>query len=287
MTPTEINQLSYDASSKKLYGAAGDSLGAYIWDIQTSQIVGNLGTNMNIASRGGSGSCHSDYLLSIQSIPDCANTNSSHCILTGGSDGKVGIWSGKNQKLIDSIDFNTVLGKGSTSSSSSSIPSNHQSSSLSSSSTWVSSMDVHPEGNWAVIGGGMDHANSNSNAMASTFPSTVKQGNCDALGGFTAMLHLPTRTVSTFKETNETIHNVAYHSNGAGIVSVGNDCAASFWNSMDVSQGRTSRSWLSSPASYSIGIHPENDIMVVAGVGCTIDCFSPFMTKTCTLRRRI
>ena len=252
--PTEINRISYDASAGHIYGAAGDG-GGYIWDISTAKMIGNLrhASHSKIS--------HSNGLHAIKAVGTDSQVPCNNCVLTGGANGIVGMWSGKDQKLIESIDCNASMNNNSSNNNSNTTNKKNQG------SGWVSSIDVDSAGNWAAIGGG----------------TSDKKASTSSESGFVQLLNMQCRSITTCKETRETIHDIAYHS--SGIASVGNDGAVSFWNSVDVSGGPTGRTWLSSPASYSIAIHPDNNMMAIGNVSSQVDCFSEYLTKTCTLRR--
>jgi hypothetical protein len=245
MFPAEFNRISYDSSSGQLFGAAGDGCG-YIWDIHTSQLVGNLG-HKNPTKRS-----YSDCLHAIKVIEADSNAPCHGCVLTGG-EGILSMWSGKDRKLIDTFDCTAAGG----SHSKNGKKHNRQ-------KCWISSIDVDDTGDWSVIGGGRSSKST---------------------GGFLQLFNLHSRSImsSTFQETVETIHDVAYHP--TGILSVGNDGVVSSWPSLNLTQGRTGRAWGSSPASYSISVHPENGMVATGNVSSSVDCFTEYLTKTCTLTR--
>jgi len=288
-TPIEINRISYDHTSGYLYGAAGDMFGGYIWDLKTSTLLGTLGGRKD----GGGGVKqqirHTDYLHTIKAISSY-NSPSSHLVMTGGEDGKVGLWDGKEHKLIDMINCKegfmklneTNAGTLSYSDNGSSSSSSSSSSSLFStsnnSSSWVSSIDVDPSAQWAVIGGGIEYHGSSSSSSNKSKQISKHHDN-----GFISLMNLPTRTLSTFSTTRESINDVAFHPTQDRIVSVGNNNIVSFWNQLDVSGGRVGRSWSTSPSSYSIAIDPKSDMMAISGIGSYVDCFSNVGTKLSSL----
>jgi len=248
--PIEMNGISYDETLGHLYCAAGDLFGGYVWDIESNKCIGTLGNGKYLNFQE-SISCHTNYLHSIKAVPHGGVNLSAHCILTGGEDGKIGIWDGKALKLIEMIDCKTAM----------------KTPLIERTSLWVSSIDVEQTGNWAVIGGGIDHLSLSS-----------RSNNKDELG-FMASLNLPTRTISTSSPTREIINNVAYHSKNGKIVSVGNESVVSYWDQCDFSGGRQGRSWLTSSSAYSISVHPEGRLMAVAGVGRSVDCLSDMATR--------
>jgi len=249
--PIEMNGIAYDEALRRLYCAAGDLFGGYIWDIESNKRVGTLGNGYPLQPGEKPLSRHSNYLHTIKTVPrSCANP-SAHTVLTGGEDGQVGIWDGKELKLIQMIDFNTVM-KGTIGEQT---------------SFWVSSMDVQETGNWAAVGGGIDYLS--------------YSGKCNNSNefGFMASLNLPTRTVGATKRTREVVNNIAYHSRNGYMVSVGNESVVSYWNQSDITRGREGRTLLTSSSAYSISIHPNGELMAVAGVGQTVDCLSDKATR--------
>jgi len=276
--PTEVNSVSYDESHKKLYGAAGDLFGGYVWDLDSSKLLGTLGGFVREFGTKG----HSDYLHSIKSIPPtCSASGSNYCVLTGSEDGQVGIWDGKQQKLIEMLDCKLEMNNHCQSYSSDIVPYAGAATSWSvSTSLWVSCLDVSDNGNWIAVGGGADH---NLNGAVGS-KSLSSRGNANKSivsdNGFVAIWNLPTRSISSGYATSETIHQLIYHPKDNYIVSVGNEGVVSFWNKADVSIGKIKRSWLKLPSAYSISINQHNRLTVVGGVGPTIDCFTGLGIKS-------
>lgn len=170
-----------------------------------------------------------------------------HGVLTG--DDELNMWDGKSQKLIETIEPKDKK-KGS-------------------STNWISSIDVDESKRWAVIGGGTKE---------------IKRLQTTE-NGFVQLLNLQSRAITSYKETNEVINDVAYHSSSNKILSLGNEKFISMWNPLDLSSGCTERSLLSSPASYSITINPVNNMVVIGNVSGSLDCFSQYFTRTNTLQR--
>jgi hypothetical protein len=140
---------------------------------------------------------------------------------------------------------------------------------------WISTLDVDESGNWSVIGGG----SSKKSAKGTSSHNTT--------GGFLQLFNLHNRSImsSTFHETMETIHDVTYTRGSNGILSVGNDGVVSSWPSLDFSEGRIGHAKGTSPASYSISVHPLNGMVATGNVGSSVDCFTEYLTRTCTLTR--
>lgn len=300
--PTEVNRISYDEVNSYLYGASGDFFGGYIWDINTSSLLGTLGRNTGIKGRvleqqqhrnssrhrDGCG-YHLNYLHTIKAVSS-THSPSNHLVLTGDDGGKIGIWNGKDQKLIQMIDCKSAImecygngsgngsdgemtppigGKFATSDKDSTLK--H----INDASMWVSSLDVDESCQWSVIGGGIEHGHQ---LMRESSYLSKQLDN-----GFLALMNLQTRTLCTFGMTYENIHDVAFNENSKRIVSVGNHNAVSFWGH-DLSQGRVGHASVSSPSSYTIGIQKaQGGMIAVGGVGLIIDCYSQFGTKSSTL----
>ncbi len=247
MFPAEFNKISYDSSSGQLFGAAGDGNG-YIWDIRTSKLLGKLGHDKYPTKR-----MYSEYLHTIQVIEADSSAPCHGCVLTGGEQGALSMWSGKDMKLIDT--FDSLLLSSSSSSHTNKHPNRPK--------CWISSIAVDGTCNWSTIGGGRITKN--------------------ASGGFLQLLNLHNRSImsSTYKETVETLHDIAYHP--SGVLSVGNDGAVSSWPSLALSQGRIGYSQGSSPSSYSIAVHPENGMVATGNVCASVDCFTDYLSKACTL----
>ena len=245
----EINRISYDASLGHLFAAGGDGCG-YVWDIIASKLVGNLCEESQMTSTT---NCTMNVIKAIGSNSELSCNN---CVLTGGDgmNNPLCIWSGKDHKLIQSTPIGDNSGT--------------QRSNEKNSNSWVSCIDSDDAGRWVVVGGGSRE--------------NTKSG---AENGFVQLFNLQSRTVSSYKETRENIHDIAFHSHSNKVLSIGNQSVVSFWNPMDFSVGQTGRAWLSSPASFCIGIHPTNDMVAIGNVSSSIDCFSEYLTRTSTIIR--
>jgi len=367
--PTEVNCISYDDFSGYLYGACGGITGGYIWDISTSSILGTLQPSNHDYeyyeySSGSScvrskkrqrqrqrrrynhhGSCHtSSYLHTIKAVSSSnygggsSGAAGSHLILTGSDSGYVGLWNGKNQKLIEMIDCKTALmecfsnnnsineyvgmGSGGTylddGDKDLSTTLNGESYNLDkNSSLWVSNIDVDNLCQRSVIGGGIDHCNGATATMTPTANGNGNMTNKKNIhnSGYLALMDMQTRTVNTCCTTRENVNDVAYHPTSGRVVSVGNHNIVSFWKSDDLTtsddsssnmRGSIARSWISSPSAYSIAIQKRriaslangsdsvaenyscspffSPLMSIGGVGCDIDCYAHYGTKSSTMK---
>ena len=254
----EINSISYDKSNGILYGAAGDVFGCYQYDIASEKLLGTFGG----ASRGKSSGGHTDYLHVVKTIPESDGMGSRY-VMTGGEDGNLGFWDGKERKLIEMINIQSSMNKNkhlvtsdTTSSSnrgfSSSTSWNNNASN--SNNMWVSSMATN--GNWLAVCGGSENNPSRSGPNSS---------------GFMTLWHLPTRTFTSGRVTRESINTVVYNYSLDSFVTGGNEGRVSFWES--TSAERSSRSWCTPPATYSLSVDPDSSSMVVGGTGGILDCF--------------
>lgn len=255
----EINSTSYSKSDGVLYGAAGDVFGCYSWDLATEKLIGTFGG----ASRFDGGG-HRDYLHVVKTIPDEVGIGSRY-VITGGEDGNVGFWDGKDRKLIQmmniqsTMDKNKDLLKPTTTPNSRSFISNASTPWNNGSSLWVSSMDTC--GNWLAVCGGAETTN-----------NTLTSRSGPNSSGFMALWHLPTRTFTSGCVTRESMNAVVYNSSLDCFVSGGNEGRLSFWDSTTMT--RSGRSWCSPPATYTTAVDSGSDMMIVGGSGGTLDCFA-------------
>jgi len=304
---TEINVISYDPSLDRLYGAAGDLYGGYVWDINSGKLIGTLGGDglgvgsslsrrhgpptRRSRSRGG----HSNYLHTIATVPittiisTSSSNSTNHMLLTGGEDGKIGIWDSNRLVLRHMIDCKAVLISmnngvvtsandgdgvdtvGADTSSTAPIIHEHD-------SCWVSSIDVDPLGHWAILGGGINRHVTTTNDYHNN------NNNNPPHRGFLASLHLPTHTITTAITTRESIQDVSYHPTEGKIISVGNEGMVSYWNRSDLGKGRIGKAWLTTPSAYcttfsdggddSSGMH-----VAIGGVGRSVDCILGIATR--------
>jgi len=240
---SEINRISFDASLGHLFAAGGDGC-CYVWDIGAEKLVGTLCEESQMSG-----------MNVVKAIGANSELSCNNCVLTGG-DGMnpLGVWSGKDHKLIQSISIDNN--------------SDPQHTKEIKSSSWVSCIDSDPAGRWAVVGGG----------TRGTKQATTEKG-------FVQLFNLQSRSATSYKETKALIHDVAFHPRKDKVVSIGNQGIVSFWNPMDLSVGQVGRTLLSSPASYCIGMNPGNDLMAIGNVTSSIDCFSEHLIKTNTLTR--
>lgn len=245
----EINCTSYSKSDGILFGAAGDMFGCYQWDLATEKLLGTFGC----ASRFDGGG-HQDYLHVVKTIPETEGVGS-HYLLTGGEDGNMGFWDGKNRKLIEMINVrNSVTSN--TTPNSRSFTSNPASPWNNGSNLWVSSMDTY--GNWLAVCGGAE--NTISTLTSRSGPSSA---------GFMTLWHLPTRTFTAGCVTRENMNTVVYNSSLGCFVSGANEAMVDSWEPTTLT--RSGRSWITPPATYTISVDSES--MVIGGIGSTLDSF--------------
>jgi len=253
----EINSISYDKSNGILYGAAGDVFGCYQYDIATEKLLGTFGAS------GGRGSVgHTDYLHVVKTIPESDGMGSRY-VMTGGEDGNLGFWDGKERKLIEMMNIQSTMNKNkhlvtsdTTTSSNRGFSSstNWNNNASNSNNIWVSS--VATNGNWLAVCGGSENNSGRSGPNSS---------------GFMTLWHLPTRTFTSGRVTRESINTVVHNNSLDSFVTGGNEGRVSFWES--TSAERSSRSWCTPPATYSLSVDPDSNSMVVGGTGGILDCF--------------
>ena len=251
----EINSTSYDKSNGILYGAAGDVFGCYQYDIATEKLLGTFGG----ASGGRSSVSHTDYLHVVKTIPE-SNGMGSRYVMTGGEDGNLGFWDGKERKLIEMMNIPSAMNKNKhlvtsdTTYRGFSSSTSWNNNAPNSNNMWVSSMDTN--GNWLAVCGGSENNSSRSGTNSS---------------GFMTLWHLPTRTFTSGRATRESINTVVYNHSLDSFVTGGNEGRVSFWESTSVE--RSSRSWSTAPATYSLSVDPDSSSMIVGGTGGILDCF--------------
>ncbi|KAL9189079.1 hypothetical protein ACHAXT_011569 [Thalassiosira profunda] len=245
----EINSTAYSPSDGVLYGAAGDAFGCYQWDLASEKLLGTFGSG------------HRDYLHVVQTIPKHEGAGTRY-VVTGGEDGNMGFWDGKERKLVEMIDLKVAMDKNKglvTSNATSNSRSFGNTSTWSSGSNlWVSSMDMN--GDWLAVGGG---AETSGNSLGS------RQGS--GTSGFLTLWHLPTRTFTSGCVTRESVNSVVYNSPIDSLVSGGNEGRISLWEATTLA--RKGRAWSTPSATYTMSVDPESSIMVVGGSGGTLDCF--------------
>jgi len=255
----EINCTSYNESDGILFGASGDVFGCYQWDLSTERLLGTFAG----ASRFDGGG-HRDYLHVVKAIPE--NGMSSRYVITGGEDGNMGFWDGKNRKLIEMINIQTSMDKNkdlvtcNTTSNNRSFMSSSSTPWNNGSNLWVSSVDTR--GNWLAVCGGAENTN-NISLTSRSSPST---------SGFATLWHLPSRTFTSGCVTRESLNTVVYSDSLNCFVSGGNEGRISFWDS--TTMVHSGRSWSSPPATYTVSADPESNTMVVGGSGGILDCFA-------------
>eukprot|EP00579_Thalassiosira_antarctica_P017437 CAMPEP_0201948712 /NCGR_PEP_ID=MMETSP0903-20130614/55605_1 /ASSEMBLY_ACC=CAM_ASM_000552 /TAXON_ID=420261 /ORGANISM="Thalassiosira antarctica, Strain CCMP982" /LENGTH=450 /DNA_ID=CAMNT_0048491905 /DNA_START=80 /DNA_END=1428 /DNA_ORIENTATION=+ len=196
----EINSTSYSTADGILFGAAGDAFGCYQWDLDSEKLLGTFGG----ASRLDGGRGHRDYLHVVKTIPENEGVGSSRYVITGGEDGNMGFWDGKERKLIEMMNVQSTMDKNkdSVTSNNHTTPTNRSFMSNSSttwnngSNLWVSSMETN--GNWLAVCGGAENSN-NTITSRSSGPSS---------SGFMTLWHLPTRTFTSGCVTRESLNTV-------------------------------------------------------------------------------
>jgi len=311
----EINSMDYDDTSSTLYGASGDALGCYKWDLESGELLGTFGRSCGGGGGGGGGRYnqkrlvkgHHGYLHCVKVVPSVMS-GGANTVLTGGEDGKMGVWNGKEGKLIELIHCKSAMDQ-SSSTNSGTVQTDHDETIAkwgNSCHIWVSALDVGTTGNWAYVCGGANQSvsgsggvggynrlsiSSNRSSMSSvgsniSSSSTTKWGSSQpsSTGGFVSLWNLPTRTLSSAYATRETIQDVCYccsfgedDYSKPQLVTVANEGVVSYWSPSKIE--RAGRSWLSIPSAYSVCV--SGGEMAVGGMGETIDCFaSGFKSKS-------
>jgi len=253
----EINCTSYCEANGILYGAAGDAFGCYQWDLATERLVGTFGG----ASRFDGGG-HQEYLHVVKTIPACEGIGSRY-VVTGGEDGNMGFWDGKDGKLVEMMNVQGVMDQNKESVASDTMansrsfasglatPWNHGS------KLWVSSVDCND--NWLAACSGAENAN-----------GSIASRSGPGGAGFVTLWHLPTRTFAAGRVTRESVNAAAYGPSSDCFVTGGNEGRVSFWEATTLR--RAGRSWSTPPGTYTISVDGES--MIVGGSGGTLDCFA-------------
>lgn len=280
----EMNGVDYDPTSRVIYGASGDIFGGpCAWDVETGTLLGNLGSTLAPTSNNGGvskrrnasrrGGGHNDYLHSVRV---CVGGVGAHTVLTAGEDGKLGVWDGKERRLVELVDVRSSLEAcppGSTS-----YDGGYGGVSPSKLGLWVSSLDVSSSSSWVAVGGGVKSAGVSS-ITGKRSGSTGRAG----VGGYVSLFSLPSRTPTSAYLTREAVYDLTYHPglDDGSLLSVGNEAVLSQWNGADLSGGRTGRSWTGCTAGFGVVVDPyiEEDVdsaarVAVAGVGGSVDIFS-------------
>jgi len=251
----EVNCCSFDSCNNYLYGAAGDILGCYQWDL----VSGSLLRTMNSTSD------NRDYLHVVKVIEEGK-------VLTAGEDGLMNLWDGKEGKVIDIVNIKNIILKNQVTPSLFSY--------LSNAHFWVSDLDIEPNNanNWVAFCGGIEP----------THQRRINNDKTTKNGGFMAIWNLPTRTITSVDITNETPHSIMYHSPFDRIVTIGNESIVSYWHWNQAK--RTERaSCISShtklQSGYALAIHPKYSALVAGGISssstgrpnlsCFLDLGSP------------
>eukprot|EP00592_Proboscia_alata_P021865 CAMPEP_0194425394 /NCGR_PEP_ID=MMETSP0176-20130528/24733_1 /TAXON_ID=216777 /ORGANISM="Proboscia alata, Strain PI-D3" /LENGTH=466 /DNA_ID=CAMNT_0039235739 /DNA_START=163 /DNA_END=1566 /DNA_ORIENTATION=- len=245
----EINSAEIDTELNVLYGASGDLFGCYQWDLETQKLLTTL-------------PC-SDYLHTVRTVPSTNGGCGNHTVLTGGEDGKLGIWDGKNGKLIEKMDVRLTMDANASLITSDTHNRNNgnvcwgQSSNL-----WLSNIDVDECGNWAVVCGGAENGSNGTPATAAT-PSN---------NGFLTLWNLPTRSMTSGHATRETLQSVRYNTHNGTILTVGNEPYLSYWSYSKAN--RVGRTRLNVPSGFAIALNDVNGVICVGGSSCFVDCLA-------------
>ncbi|CAM9694061.1 unnamed protein product [Chrysoparadoxa australica] len=177
----EVNALAVDKRTGHLFAATGDC-NAYEWDLETQKIVKMF-------------SGHTGYLHSVTCCPK------SGLVLTGGEDGTVGLWDARSQAKPE---FLRALDE--------CVAAKHPrvcNQLKEGTPSWVSSMQVDPEGNWLSCGGGTALPQSNKSL------------------GWIGAWHLPTRRVTSATCTEAHVQAMLYSEDS--LISVGAEPMVSYW----------------------------------------------------------
>jgi hypothetical protein len=250
----EINSTSYDSINNLLYGAAGDGFGCYQWDLDTQKLLGTFG-----GSVGGRGmnKGHADYLHVVKTLSDGV-------VITGGEDGNLGFWNGKERKLIQMYNIQSTMDNKkalvSGQSSNRGFLSNTSTTWNNGSRLWVSSMDTN--GNWLSLCGGAENGNNSLAGRSSSAPAT---------SGFMTLWHLPTRSFTSGCVTRESINAVAYNPYLDLFVTGANEGRISYWD--PTKAARVGRAWCTPSSTYALSVSPKSGLMVAGGCGGMLDCF--------------
>ena len=245
-----------------LFGAAGDSFGAYKWDLETEKLV------TNYSSTGGG------YLHALRLLPADNDSDSPQTLVTGGEGGKLHLWNVNSDKLMDQIDLAGASASNASSSSNPTLTRNNSKRSKNTPSRWISSICAYDH-NWVSVGGGSSGGGGSSRGGGST------------TGGFLATYHTPTRSLISFVETRETPQQLAILPPSAesvsehNLVSVANEGVVSNFNALTLERNR--RVWSTPPSSYAVAVSDDGKYTAVAGVGCYVDLFSPSGEKSMRL----
>jgi len=313
----EINCVDYDPTSNVLYGASGDSFGGpCAWDIETGTLLGNLGSTLATSNSGGvgvvkgrrrnaskfssrrSGKGHCDYLHSVKVFQPSIGGVGARTVLTGGEDGKLGVWDGKERRLVELVDIRSSLGACPPNSVSYDGGGAAPSKMLGNGGIgglWVSSVDVSPSSSWVAVGGGIKSVGGVSSLSSSSsgkrYGTSGKSGvsSSSSVGGYVSLFSLPSRTPTSAYLTRETVNDIAYHTGLAdgSLLTVGNESVLSRWNGADLSGGRVGRTWMGCTAGFGLAVDPfleaegnsgnlsmETARVAIAGAGGSIDIFS-------------
>ena len=248
-------------SQAYLFGAAGDTFGAYKWDLSSEKLIANY------ASTGGG------YLHTLRMIPSDNESSPPQTLATGGEGGKMCVWDVYNDKLMDQVDLTAANNTSAPSATSPALNRSNSKRSKNAPSRWISSICAYDQ-NWFSVGGGSTGGGNS-------------RGGGSAPGGFLATYHAPTRSLISFLETRETPQQLTILPSSAelvsehNLVSVANEGVVSHFNALTLE--RTRRLWSTPPSSYAASVSADGKYTAVAGVGCFVDIFSPSGEKAIRL----
>ena len=267
--PTNFNSTA-SSGDGTLYAAAGDGSCCYVFDLASESLLGTFGARDD----GGGGGGHTNFLHVVKALPEDA-AGVSNCIITGGEDGNVGFWDGKERRLVEMVHVQSAMNERRglvTSDLPLPTPSRSYLSGAAPASmwgnatrSWVSAADAN--GNWLAVCGGAESApggGGGGSGLASSSRSSGP-GRC----GFASLFHLPTRTLASGRVTRECVSTVVYSEGLGNFVTGGNEARLSFWGGTSLSS-RVGRSWTCVPAAYSLTADGSSGL-VVGGVGNAID----------------
>lgn len=247
-----------------LFGAAGDSFGAYKWDLATEKLVANY------ASAGGG------YLHALRLLPADNESDSQQTLLAGGEGGKLRLWNVNSDKLMDQIDLAAATISDLSSGASPTLNRNNSKRSKNTPSRWISSICAYDH-NWVSVGGGSSGGGGGGSS----------RGGSSTYGGFLATYHAPTRSLVSLVETRETPQQLTILPPSAesvsehNLVSVANEGVVSHFNALTLERNR--RVWSTPPSSYAVAVSDDGKYTAVAGVGQYVDLFSPSGEKAMRL----
>mmetsp|Transcript_17220 Transcript_17220/g.38792 ORF Transcript_17220/g.38792 Transcript_17220/m.38792 type:complete len:227 (-) Transcript_17220:924-1604(-) len=212
--------------------------GCYRWDMATGNLLGTLSGK------------HTDYLHAVHVVEGARQ------VLTGGEDGKMGIWDSHSGSLVEMVDFCKTFSRTPPPppplpTSAPAAPSSFKWGS--DTHLWLAGFDTDAGGDWAALCGGAEGSRVSS----------------AGIGGFVSIWHLPSRTLSTTSVVAEGPQAVMFHD--GHVVTTGNRGVVRRWNGVALKSPTQALSRVRS--GFSLSINPANGAMVVAGANSLLDCF--------------